>query len=116
MGCDFYIVTRLVVEYNDGKDDCITLDEERCWFVEIEAYENGIMSDDDYDECMEKYGNIKLDEDIIIYENGKFINEEYEKDYKNSIVGFKTPWLISRGLKTMDDIKNIKRNQCLRNR
>lgn len=114
MGCDFYLMTRLWVEYKDGKGDYVELDEERRWYVDFDGMDD--MTYDEWEECDEKYGNLELDKVIIIYENGNFVNEEYEREYTNKLLGYQRPLNIRKGNKTMNDVKNIKIVQEIRDR
>jgi len=114
MGCDFYRKTELRVEYQDGRIDFIDLEIERFWFVSFEGEDD--MTEEEYEECEEKFGNIKCKDDIIIYENGNFINEKKEKKYSKKLTGIDQPWLICKGDKKISDIKKITKIQYLQER
>ena len=114
MGCDFYRKTRLEVEYQDGRTDFIDLEIERFWFVTVEGEDN--MTEEEYEECEEKFGNEKCKDDIIIYENGNFIDEKKKEKYLKKIIGINEPWLIRKGDKKMSDIKKITKIQYLQER
>ena len=67
MGCDYYHITFLKIFFKD--DSCekfIELDREREWFIEVEGQND--MTEEEYDECQEKYG-VVCQEPIIIYNN-----------------------------------------------
>lgn len=82
MGCDYYNITYLEIYYKDGRKDFIMIDREKHWYVTVDGEED--MTEDDYENCEEKYGCI-CDDDILVYEKGEFLYKGYYEFYLREI-------------------------------
>jgi len=80
MGCDYYIVKSLLINY-------ATADEEYYFYIEIDRAGNYFLTfsqdDDDADEQIDRC--LKANPPIDIYANGQFIKQKYEEKYKELI-------------------------------
>lgn len=94
MGCDYYIQTELIIEYNDkaGRINTIYTNRklERCY---VFHYQNK-DSDDDLD-TMDKKHRAEIERRIknntynkILYQNGEWVKESYKRKYEDYL--FKT--------------------------
>ena len=100
MGCDYYHITFLKIYFKDGScEKFIELDREREWFIEVEGQND--MTEEEYDECQEKYG-VVCQEPIIIYNNDDFLNNDIKLYYSDYLKGI--------DLKNVEIIKKIENN------
>lgn len=85
MGCDYYICKYLYIYYLNENIPClIELSKEYGYFY----YPNLDSDDEEYEKINQKYINEQLKpsmKPIIIYENGKFIEENKENKYKTLV-------------------------------
>lgn len=63
MGCDYYLATLLVIEYNNSESDSILLKQKKCY----------IANDDTIEEAIKKYSYKEL-----IYVNGNWVTNNEE--------------------------------------
>lgn len=89
MGCDYYIVKILEVNYlNDNENEVIELDTQRCYFNEVDF--DSIDSDDtDYeDEYYKKYLEVHY-KPRVLFENNKWKNEKIKAKYEDFVLSKK---------------------------
>ncbi len=95
MGCDYYIVKYLLVEYKDDEGEIIEerLDEERerCYYPE-HIYPSDYDSDEDDDtryEKLNKFWKSYVEQfkrpNKVLFENGQWIKEGYRKNYEKEL-------------------------------
>lgn len=104
MGCDYYMITCLKIEYkdlrNDGKPyiDYIDLDTTRKWFLPVDGEDT--MTEEEYDECEAKYED--CEEPFTIFENDNFATDKLRKYYTS-----KGGWLADIDLSRVNNVKRI---------
>lgn len=91
MGCDYYIVKQLKIDFEDGDNyETIELNREREYFPD-NVY-NDIDSDDsDYEERLNKQYDEYLKvyyKPIVIYCNGAWKNEKIKNKYEKLVLEF----------------------------
>jgi len=110
MGCDYYLITYLKIEFkdlcSDGKqnNEYIELKRERCWYNSVHGEE--AMTEEEYEQCQEKYD--EYEEPVILFENNRII-----------IDGIQNYFTSKGGLLSHIDISSvnsIKRIQCVMDR
>jgi len=84
MGCDYYIVTALEVFYENTKDFFV-IEKEKGYYIEVDGEEN--MTEEEYDNCEEKYGSNFIEKTKEIYSNGKWVDDIDEINLSFSIEG-----------------------------
>ena len=88
MGCDYYIVNRLKIQYDADKISYIVLDELKCYYEEL-SFTDLNSDDSDYDEEFEKIINERylrvLYKPLLIFENNNWKNDNLCDKYKNLI-------------------------------
>ena len=83
MGCDYYLITCLEIEFKDSLPngqphlEFVELDSVRRWYIPVEGEEK--MTEEEYDECKEKYA--PFEEPITIFENNRFITGRMQAYY-----------------------------------
>jgi hypothetical protein len=105
MSCDYYILQQLKIHYkNDKSFSIIELSNEKGYFYKYNIY------DEEEDKDYYNYNLIKYYDEqliskktpIIIYSNGKFKEDSYEKNYIEKINK-----IIKTNNKNMNDILEI---------
>ena len=82
MGCDYYFVTALEVFY-ENTQDFIVIEKEKGYYINVEGEEN--MTEEEYDNCEEKYGSNFIEKTKEIYSNGKWVDNINEISLSVSI-------------------------------
>jgi hypothetical protein len=95
MGCDYFIIKQLEITHINSYDlendiTCIELDRERCYFNdESDSYDSDDTFDNEYmnsrfDRKYSKYLQVNY-KPRILFQNGKWKNENVENKYKKMI-------------------------------
>jgi len=84
MGCDYYFVTTLEIYYENTKN-FIVIEKEKGYYIYVEGEEK--MTEEELDNCKEKYGNDFEEKIKEIYSNGKWFDENDEICFSRSVNG-----------------------------
>lgn len=98
MGCDYYMITCLKIEFkhlrSDGRPhiEYIELDRVRCWYNSVDGED--MMTEEEYEQCEEKYD--RCEEPVILFENNRFMTE-----------GMQSYFTSNRGLLSHLDLSRV---------